>query len=1024
MPICVKCGKPCADCGAEAVVGGPAKACDLKKGAVWIHVMDDRGTGVDGVEVKLAGKTKKTKGGGFAAFDPMDAGDHTAELVTPLAEPIAKGHDAPKVSDASKGAPVSNGEITYVPFTLTRRAVLKVKVVQKDKPEKVFAEATVTVKGVENPPDTPTGGDGIADFKLVSHGKYTVQAALKKEDAEGFFTPEDALEVTLAPGDNEPVEIKAEPINVVTPKIEAEYLVVLRDRELAKHQESSEKAVAVDPTYIQVSFDQTNDAYPPRNGAELTYAADKVDVFVDDEECKPTSKLTGDLTKEQLAPGKKLKLYLKGKDAGTFDLKLKLKDPGDKRIKLDNNPAELKMGVVELELKVHRNDATALAAIQIDPDTHPIATYHTALKDEVLPAQEEMTDEDKVKVGRLLHVQKNGSHGRARLLCKKLEGAQWPAGTDDYKVVLTATSTSGKVKLHNKEWGDDDAGKVEIKVSDLKAAEKELWAEGETATDDLRHVRLALGIDRAKGGLDHKPKQNGDWARFTVVEIKEVKYDFSSDLNKAEIWDSGKKRFYINTDVDPDGRQLKSKPGKGKKIKITAELTKKLKDVKIHFMLSPNKDNHEKAHWGADLPVSFKFKKLDRALKAKDKADPKDLLHLSAKTDTDGVAAMEDLVLSRFGGDKFKIGAYIDEDPHLAKYVDGHADLSVKEPALTDEFQIWRRIWAQITRNQATAINGRGASVTAYEEVFVEYKEALDHTFDAGALGLPDHEAWQFKPGAGTARVLCMGDHNKATFKAMFVAATDEHSPKAHLVMCDAQWDPKAGPKLKYKSGTLVSTRDYESSSGASFGVFDPPLQGATIVRSGKWKWNDGVDVHEGPLVDANVAVLQARASPSEIQVTIPGTCPATCPCGAPGTAIAPTALKKASIELRLNAATGPWFGESGEPGDPQCLIVINPDDAFFNNTIIHEIGHLLNQVRSATGWHGLPDHPDYYDDRGGQGPHCKKDAVEDPGEQDDNGNNVYTGGTCAMFHLNDSVAFCHNCGADLRVRDLSDFFK
>jgi hypothetical protein len=817
---------------------------------------------------------------------------------------------------------------------------------------------------------------------------------------------------------------KEEPSNVVTPLIQAEYLVVLLDRKLAAHQDPKEAPVSADATCVQLSFTQTNSAYPPTKGATLKCTPDNVDVYLD-EKCE--DKLAGALTSEQLTPDRPLKVYLKGKTAGKFKLELSFNDPADPRIKLDKNPAGLEMGVVELEFKVHRSDATALAALQVDPDTDPITTYHTALENLVLPGQKEMSDEDKVKFGRLLHVQKGDDHGRARVLCKQLKADQWPAGTDDYKVVLNQTSTSGEVSFHKKEWGGSKVGKVELKVADLKAADTELWVEGNIATTDFRHVRLDLGLDRGSGGLEKKVKRNGDWARFTVVEIKQVKLEFTSDVGKAVFWDAAKKRFYINTDADPSGRELKSEPTKGRNIKVSAELTHKLKGVKLHFMLSPHKDNHEKAHWGASLPATFKFKDLDRALKAKDKANPKDFLHVSAVTDDTGSATQDDLVLSRFGGDRFKVGAYLDEDPHLARYLDGHATLSGKKPALSEEFQVWRRVWVQITRDKNSALVSRSSSKTAFARTFIEYKEAPEHTFDTATLGLATNPRWQFEPGGANTHIVCVGNHNKATFHGMFVPATDEISPKAHLVMVDAQWDPEQSQGFSFQTTTRVTRMNSPNSlvNNLPLGVFNPPLDAATIVDTGRWEWNDGANTHEGLLTDAEVTIEQARMDTSEFKVTLPGVCPATCPCGTPGTAVSPSVAKQATVELLLNTANGPWAGESGSPGHPQCLIVIDSNANQFNNTISHEIGHLHEAVRTAVGWHGLPDHPNQYVDRGGLGSHCKESAVEDATVQDQNGNNVYASGTCVMFHMAvGNVTFCDDCGADLRLRDLSDFFK
>src|SRR5262249_32107640 len=146
------------------------------------------------------------------------------------------------------------------------------------------------------------------------------------------------------------------------------------------------------------------------------------------------------------------------------------------------------------------------------------------------------------------------------------------------------------------------------------------------------------------------------------------------------------------------GRELKDRPTKGRKIKVVATLTEKLENVTLHFMLAEDANNRKKDHWGNNLPASWKWGTLDPKLKHKDKKDRKDLIHVSANTNASGVAETQALVLSRFGGDKFKLGAYIDQDPHLAKYNEGDVDLAKHKPVLsTDAIEVWRKMSMQNT---------------------------------------------------------------------------------------------------------------------------------------------------------------------------------------------------------------------------------------------------------------------------------------------------------------------------------------
>jgi outer membrane protein OmpA-like peptidoglycan-associated protein len=881
------------------------------------------------------------------------------------------------------------------------------------------------------------------EFPIDAPQKNSYESKTNRRVEMLFFEPgqEPKLDCHPGPGKTVPVlceiynpwmyrykKISPTPIpklaNVVTPKLEAEYLVAL----LRRTGDPWDKYPA-DPTYIEIRYEESRKRphYPEakkltlKSGGHLMLATENDFSKAVEGDLPVTAKQVGGV-------GKKFKVWVWGKTAGAFKLQLALEDSGLANVATDP-PAEIDFGVVQLELVVHQHDAAALAAVEVDPGTDPIATYHTNLKAKALPAQKELTDAEKTAeaTARLLHAQKDGNFGRARLLCRKLVAAQWPAGTDDYSVVMSAAADSGSVKVFDAEFEGSEVAAPSVKVSALKAADKEFWAEGATVTTKQGDARLHLGLDRAAGGLAKTAKNNADWARFTVVEIKEVKFEVTTDADKAVTWNAAKKRFYVNADAN--GRNLKDDAA-GRKITVTATLAQEFPDVVLHFMLVGDKKIYTQAHWGANIAAGFDWGKLDKDLKAKDKTDRKKIIHVSAKTDAKGVAKTADLVLSNFGGEVYKIGAYTSQDPHLAKYVDGHADLGKHKPALSEEIPIWRKIFIQISHNNAVAIPARALTETAFgdNKVFVEIEEIdLKKFTKADIPGLVEHPDWQFHPGGAVTNVICVGAHNKAGFYGLLKAATVATSPKAHLIMCDVQWDPILGTVQNFSLTASSGSVNYKNAAGNKYlGVFNPPLSGVMVpANSSFWNWNDGAVVHLGWLTSASVAVQQTRGHTSEVKVTLPARCVAgVCSGCAGGTNITPTNAKPATFSLQLNAATGPWAGESGQPGSPQCLIVVDTNLNRFNNTIAHEIGHLFYQVRAATNWHGVPDHPDQYVKRGGQGSHCKRDATEDATKVDQDGKKIYVGGTCVMYHVAvGNVIFCDNCKTDMRVRAMSDFF-
>jgi len=988
------------------------QSCPLQKGTIAVvFVRSDIGKPIQGASVSVQGPSPgsgTTDNLGAVVLKDRTPGPYTASVTLPAS---MKGYGM--TLETKKGS-VSAGGSEILLFKAAPIGHLVVEVY--DNRGKLVTEE-ITLSAVGPASLGKTGKAGSHTFASIPSGPYEVKALVP---SALFEAPEVSQKsVIVSEGATQKIQLKVKRlVNVVTPKIETEYKVALLDRKLSDHQEASEKKiVADDVTYVRVSATQST-GKPAYTGEAKLEVPGNVEVYTD-RDCR--NKLAGKIKNADLLGGK-LDLFLKAKTKGKFTAKLTLDPAGDPDIDV-KPPASEEMAVVELEAKLHRFEKADLDALEVDPGTDPVATYHTKLKNKALPEQKAMSDADKVKLGRMLHVQKDGHHGRAKLVLKKLAASDWPADTDAYDIVIDCEKAS--LTLFDKEFeGAEKALPHKVKVKDLKAKDLELWVQGKSGSDAARDAVLDVGLDRASGGLAHKPKKHADWSRFTVVEIKEVKFAFSSGANQPLVWDAVKKRYFINTDEDKKGRELKSDAGKGRTVKVEAVLTHALKDVPVHFMLANDKDNYTKAHWGADVPNTFDWGKLDKSLKAIDKSAPAKVVHASAKTDVNGSAECKELALSRLGGDKFRIGAYIDQDAHLAKYVDDHAELKKKKPSLSDELQVWRKAFIQISRNKTSVLQARDSTVAAFESAYTLVREVDETQYDPSTIaGLVEHPKWQFESGdASGKKIICVGDHNKTKFHGLMKAATAATTPKAHLIMCDAQWDPEAGSEQNFNLTKREQSVNYKNAAGNSYsGVFDPPLKGGSLLKKGEFEWNDGTILHKG---NVTVEVQQARTHYSEVRIKIPATCPATCACGG-GTAMAPSGAKKAKATIRLEGSSGPWAGESGHKGSPHCLIVVDSNSAAFNNTISHELGHMFGQVREVANWLGLPKHPDQYTRRGGQGSHCKKGAHESATEVDEIGQKTYEGGTCIMYGTAvGNLTFCHNCQAELRVRDMSDYFK
>jgi hypothetical protein len=675
-------------------VGGPLPCQNKKKkiehkGAIWVHVIDDTGANVKDVGVTVEGTKKKTDGSGMARFDAMDEGDHAVTL-DKLAGELDKGYDLPVTT--TETATVSAGNTVNGTFVLTRKAKLTVKVFEK-KNGALFKGATVTVTGKGDPGDKQTAL-GIADYGKLSAGPYTVKVALEQEDAKGFFAPKDALDVNLVIGVDREVLVEAEAINVVTPKIEVEYKVVLLDRKLSAHKALGEDAIFADPTYIQVSFSETNADYPHEAGAKLVFdPADAVEVYTDD---KCTTKLAADLTKDDLPKGAAKKLYLRGVKAGTFKVKLTLNDPPDKtKIKLDKNPAEAAMGVVELEVEAYSAKKAASKVLVDDSD----------------PTHTKLSDEDKIKKGRLLVLQDGGRQGRAKVVVKKPNDILWTTGDADYEVHAALKATSGALALYDAETAGSLKDPVKLTKNDFNGGDVTFWAEGTGVTDDFRQAWLHLALDRPDRDLAKTVKACGDVARFTIVDIAKVTPD-TVDYKQ-----------YVNLPVDV------SHPEYGRELKSKAKLTKDLKDVELMFALVPDAGNE------ADLPDTVKHDK------------PKDL-DVAVKTDVSGEAESAKLKFSIHGGDKFKVAVYALEAPPPKKLA--------PDKSVSKEIVIWRQLYYTMTcmkRADGSDYSDRLDEVgvqAKFESVFIKFtrtggvtiKDFTSAVRDSGGVRLNQISLW------------------------------------------------------------------------------------------------------------------------------------------------------------------------------------------------------------------------------------------------------------------------------------------
>lgn len=779
--------------------------------------------------------------------------------------------------------------------------------------------------------------------------------------------------------------------NIVTPRIRLEYVVVLFDPDLAQYEtdvhDPPASQLRPSPTRIEVSLECSETDPPYTGGGQLD--AGTCSVFLDEACAQPLGGRK--LTNAELSGSSPMKLYLRGATRGAFQVKLTLDPSADARVRVEP-PATEPMSVVAPELLVHEHTTP----VSVAAGTYALEGHCADLESPALiPDQTLISTARKVNVGRVLHVQSGKSHDRARALVR-LTAGEWPAAADEYVIHVKSTGSDLRAYDAAKD-GHKKALPLRLTVRDLKAAEQELWLEGAAASAVIRGARLSLSLDRPSGGLSKSAKEHADWARFTVVKIESVKLHYDDPAaGNPKPWNSAKHEWYINYQPGDVGRT----------VKIRAKLSRKIEGVKLHFMLVPDRNNLKKKNWGIDLPASWSWGSLDDDVKHKDKVNATDLLHRSEDTDAEGVADCE-LVLSRFGGDQFVAAAYIAQDPHLAAYVDGHKDLSKRKPRLCSHpIKVWRKFAYQKIKvkglptypstDKAEGMYGRvRARMVKQPSVYVDL---------ATVQGWPKKSVlpeYMFKVGGSRTKLkLNVSDANQDQFFALVTADT-EHPIKIPIITCDHNWAEERESALV--SGFQLGPGDFPRAVRTNLHVCNPPVQGGTLLASGKWRAAepDGAggwtNMREAPLAATDLDIDPDRTSIKEVQVKLPAAIGGI----GPDTRI--------WIEdLKVNGALNHYLGGYDiNAACPQTIVALfDPaEKADYQNTVAHEVGHAFFQTTNIPPAMGIPPNPNYIRDP--TGGHC-----------------TYHTNLCVMFTSGPIAGslfrYCPDCHPYLLVQDMS----
>jgi len=363
----------------------------------------------------------------------------------------------------------------------------------------------------------------------------------------------------------------------------------------------------------------------------------------------------------------------------------------------------------------------------------------------------------------------------------------------------------------------------------------------------------------------------------------------------------------------------------------------------------------------------------------------------SSSTDAEGWSGTVEFHLSQYAGDQYEV---------FAQLSDGGAEKSI------GKFEVWRKFWYQMTRATTHAVPAPAKSVTAYAAVCADMLAATEVTFTkATAPAGTFYPAYMVRKNGGDGEESVIGNHNRDQFYLKF--SPEPGKPvKGHLIICRNQWDPAAAPTgLVNESLTTDPSAEITVALGQwNAGIVKPALKGS-LVSFGQWTQG----ANSGAITDADIVIEKTRSGIDRFKVKLPA--------GAP----APTAAAPVNVKLKLNYGTY-WGGESN---DHQMLIVYDGDDKAFNQAVSHEFGHGF-ALTPSDGKQTAPltKHATYYyNDQGGQGPHCHTDATLVVDASTSSGKR-WSGGTCIMYHqLSPSVCkqvFCAACEPHLKLKDMS----
>lgn len=289
----------------------------------------------------------------------------------------------------------------------------------------------------------------------------------------------------------------------------------------------------------------------------------------------------------------------------------------------------------------------------------------------------------------------------------------------------------------------------------------------------------------------------------------------------------------------------------------------------------------------------------------------------------------------------------------------------------------WRKLYYQLTRVDTTVVHPMTRTEERLAGACIVYERVKEVTVSRDDAPAEVKNSWLLGSTVGITderkdkHLLIAGEHNSEWFRSKYDAVATKGKLGIDLMVVDLQYDASEDDKpVTAKIAPVLTTVEKEVLLGDGKSAFPASLiDGSHPFISGTW---EAIGAPEGKPLKGTLTkdALKITAAGPKVKVVLPASVK-----GDPGALVGDgtNGTYKIQVVIKLKAAYGPFGGESD---GPHQLIVLAKTAPNFNDTVLHELGHNMQQVVGGEDCPTPPgmtlgDHKFNYEERGHQGSHC-----------------------------------------------------